>query len=101
MNEKTKLEKELEEVHRTGKNYGGILIFLLLLLLICGFYVVSLQKKTFDLNNTIKKLQLQVDTLTLELETERLRANECLKALEGNKKTTDANTKNTTGKGKP
>lgn len=100
MNEKTKLEKELEEVHRGKRSYGGVLVFLLLLLLACGFYIVSLQKKNFDLNNTIKKLQLQVDTLTLELETERLRANECIKALEGGNKIADAE-KNTTEERKP
>ncbi len=81
MSDLTKLERELQEVQQKKKNYVWILLFLLLIVLIAGVYIIRLQKEIINLNTRVKTLQLKIDTLTLKLDTEILKAQECEKAL--------------------
>lgn len=81
MSDLTKLERELQEVQQKKKSYGWILLFLLLIVLIAGVYIIRLQREIISLNTRVKTLQLKIDTLTLKHETELLRAQGCEKAL--------------------
>ncbi|RMG67756.1 MAG: hypothetical protein D6710_11010 [Nitrospirae bacterium] len=81
MSERTKLERELEEVQQRSRSYAGIVLFLLLALLLGGIYIVKLQREIIQLNNEIKSLRLRIDTMTLKLETERMRVRQYERAL--------------------
>ncbi len=81
MNEKTRLEQELERVQNKGKQWRGILVLLFVLLLLAAMYIVNLRQKLYDAHEMIRSLNLETDTLGLEIETLKLDAARCSDAL--------------------
>ncbi|NOZ26068.1 MAG: hypothetical protein GXO94_08290 [Nitrospirae bacterium] len=82
MNEKTRLEQELERVQNQGKQWRGIVVLLVALLLFAALYIVSLRQKLYDAHETLRALNLETDTLRLEIETLKLDAARCSDAAE-------------------
>ncbi len=80
MNEKTRLEQELERVQNKGKQWRGIVILLFVLLLFATLYIVNLRQKLYDAQEMIRSLNLKTDTLGLEIETLKLDAARCSEA---------------------
>ncbi|MEC4686426.1 MAG: hypothetical protein VST71_11925 [Nitrospirota bacterium] len=77
MNEKTRLEQELERVQNKGKQWRGIVVLLFVLLLLAALYIVNLRQKLYDAHEMIRSLNLKTDTLGLEIETLKLDAARC------------------------
>ena len=81
MNEKTRLEQELERVQNKGKQWRGIVVLLFLLLLLAALYIVNLRQELYNAHEMIKKLNLKTYTLGLEIETLKLDTARCSNAL--------------------
>ncbi|GBE36763.1 hypothetical protein BMS3Bbin07_00915 [bacterium BMS3Bbin07] len=81
MNEKTRLEQELEKVQNKGKQWRGIVALLFVLLLLAALYIVNLRQKLYDAQEMIRSLNLKTDTLGIEIETFKLDAARCSDAL--------------------
>lgn len=81
MNEKTRLEQELERVQNKGKQWRGIVVLLFVLLLLAALYIVNLRQKLYDAHDMIRALNLKTDTLGLEIETLKLNTARCSDAL--------------------
>ncbi len=77
MNEKTRLEQELERVQNRGKQWRGIVVLLVALLLFAALYIVSLRRQLYDAHDKLRSLTLEADTLRLEIETLKLDAARC------------------------
>jgi len=77
LNEKTRLEQELERVQNQGKQWRGIVVLLVALLLLAALYIVNLRQKLYDAHETLRSLNLETDTLRLEIETLKLDAARC------------------------
>ncbi len=81
MNEKTRLEQELERVQNKGKQWRGIVVLLFVLLLLATLYIVNLRQKLYDAHEMIRALNLKTETLGLEIETLKLDTARCSDAL--------------------
>jgi len=81
LNEKTRLEQELEKVQNKGKQWRGIVALLFVLLLLAGLYIVKLRQQLYDAREMNRSLNLKTDTLRLEIETLKLDTVRCSDAL--------------------
>ncbi|VAX30715.1 hypothetical protein MNBD_NITROSPIRAE02-1356 [hydrothermal vent metagenome] len=81
MNEKTRLEQELERVQNKGKQWRGIVTLLFILLLLAGLYIVNLRQQIYDAREMIRSLNLKTGSLGLEIETLKLDTLRCSDAL--------------------
>ncbi len=67
--EKTKLEKELEEVQSGKKRWGWVSLILVLLIIAILVYTVRLREELLLAKHTIQSLKIRVESLQIELES--------------------------------
>ncbi len=80
MNDKTRLEKELERVQNQGRRWKGFVVLLVVLLLLAALYIGALHRRLYEAREEVKSLRLRIDTLEIEAEALKVDVLRCSSA---------------------